>query len=224
MSIRCALLAVAGVAAGASASIAVDSFSDGFLDDSVRTNSTVMLPAAGAIGGKRLVSWEIVSNPQSTRLSISTAFDAPGLSVDMGAGNASVISLGYGGLDADALNLDAASQTDLVFDFATIDLALDLTVTLLTSDGAGGLAGSASTIVDLPAGVNQSFSVSLASLAVSAGFDAADIDAIEIIFNDRDRLANRDFYLNNIAFIPAPGALALMGLSGLLVARRSARK
>ncbi len=223
MSFRLALLAVAGIASGASANIVIDSFSDGFLDDSVRTNSTVMLPAAGAIGGKRVLAWEIVSNPQSTRLSISTAFDAPGLSVDMGAGNASVITLGYGGLDVDALNLDAASQTEIVFDFATIDLALDLTVTLITSDGLGGVAGSASTVVDLAAGVNQSISVSLASLAVSGGFDAADIDAIEIVFNDRDRLANRDFYLNNIVIIPAPGALALAGLSGLLFARRRVR-
>ncbi len=223
MSFRLALLAVAGAATAASASIAIDSFSDGFLDDSVRTNSTVMLPATGAIGGMRMVSWEIVSNPQNTRLSISTAFDSPGLSVDMGAGNASIINLGYGGLDAAALNLNAASQTDIVFDFATIDLSLDLTVTLITSDGMGGVAGSASTVVDLPAGVNQSFSVSLASLAVSGAFDAADIDAIEIAFNDRDRLANRDFYLNNVVFIPAPGVLALAGLSGLIVARRRTR-
>jgi hypothetical protein len=225
MLLRTATIALAGLAASASAAVTVDAFEDGTLDISTRMNGSADLAATSALGGHRRVMWTIADNPLGSRLSIAAALDvADGLSVDMGPANASVVTISYGGLLAsDELDFDAvgALLTDLVLDFRSADLPLDVSVRLATSDGAGGEAGSAEGSAVVPAGLNNVVGFNLAGLTTSGAYDAANIDSIEITFNNNgSALPDRDFFLRSVEFIPTPGTLSLLAVASLAGIRR----
>jgi len=74
---------------------------------------------------------------------------------------------------------------------------------------------------DALVGINGDNPFGNTAAETSVSFDGL-VDRIELFyFNGPDTSANfRGIYLSNIGFVPAPGSAALIGLSGLLLARR----
>lgn len=204
--IRTGLLALVAIAAPASGSIVLDTFDN--------------IPGDDAGGPRTLTSME-----EFNTFGVGT-FDA---FVDTGAGAFFFASdPGVGG-SADilwdnngaGLNLDAAALMidGFELDFATIDQEMPLSIWLRSGNG------SLATVV-LPVSASfspQTVSVSLASFNDQGGFDASDVDSIQIFFPyGREAIDSLDFVLTEFraTVVPAPASVALLGLAGLATRRR----
>lgn len=234
MMLRSYAPALAGLAVSAGGALAqpmpgclvIDDFTQGAFDESTRANGTAdQLDADNALGGARRLDWTIFENPLNTRFNIQVAWQGvPGLAISMGSANATQVGLTYGGSGANPnflpLNLNAPdlSLNAIQFDFASVDLDTRVAVELLDFDG-GALAGRASISALVGAGLNQTLTLNFADFSLVGGFDFTEIDSVQVVFNST-RLPDRDLFVREIKFVPAPGAMALLGLGGLLAARR----
>lgn len=175
-------------------------------------------------GGPREVSSIIISNPfgQPADFAVDTGFSFDGVD------GAAIFNSGIGveqegrilwDNNGAGLNLDAAALGVVGFelDFLMVDQDFDIQVTLGTQGGGTAIADAM-----ILAGGARTESISLGDFSIGGGFDASDVDLVRIRFNGRsDATASLDFVLTEFrAVVPAPGALALLGLGGLAAARR----
>lgn len=175
-------------------------------------------------GGPREIGSAIVSNPfnQPASFDLDTGFSFGG---DTGAmffnsgigveqeGRIYWTNNGAGlGLNATALGI-----TGFEFDYLQVDQ--DFTFRMVLTDSAENDASFEGTVV---AGGAQTFVINWGDFTVDAGFDASDIAGIYTTYNPRaDQTASLDFVLTEFrAVVPAPGPVAMLGLGGLLAARR----
>lgn len=199
----------------------VDDFSEGVADISEREDGSFVSGGPSVLGGERHVAWQIIDNPQLSRISIATAFGVPGFTVEMGPGNASVVALSYGidtELDLD-LSAFAGGGIQIEFDFSTIDLPLAVDVVL--TSGSGAASASISRLID--AGLDQLvlFDLADAAFAGPGAFDLGDVDTISFTFNGGDNpLPNRDFNLSRITFVPAPAGACVLAAAAVAARRQ----
>ena len=113
------------------------------------------------------------------------------------------------------LGMNMSNETDILIDFSLFDYpdgqALDTTITLW--DGTE----SADLTIALEAAGAQTVAFSLADFNNIGSLDLSSINSIEVLFEGS--LAT-DFRVTQIYTIPAPGALALLGVAGLAGSRR----
>lgn len=173
-------------------------------------------------GGPRVISSTETANPfgQPSDFFVETGFSAGG------ATGAAIFNSGIGveqegqinwDNDGAGLNLDAAALGIVGFelDFLLVDQDFDLQIVLGTNDG-----GTATIDAMIAAGGSRTESISLGDFDFGAGFDAADVDSVTITFNSGS-VASLDFVVTEFrAVVPAPGAMALLGLGGLVAVRR----
>tara|TARA_R110000782_G_scaffold57258_18_gene119759 strand:+ start:57516 stop:58154 length:639 start_codon:yes stop_codon:yes gene_type:complete len=173
-------------------------------------------------GGPRQLSTTILGNPfgQAANFEVDTAFSGGGfngaLFFNAGIGVEQEAAINWNGGIA-GLNFDAvaAGVTAFEFDFAAVDQ--DFTYIMRLFDGSGGSASISGSFL---AGGMRTETLLLGDFSFSS-FDATDVDEIELILNVRGSTASLDFAMTEFrAVVPAPGAVALLGLAGLTVARR----
>jgi hypothetical protein len=118
-------------------------------------------------------------------------------------------------------------------DFGTLGGKLNLTNTVLTMTGSGGGTGAAKLQVTLfdstgkTAGWSVAFSNSI-TMSTSAfrhtdtGFNLSQVATIQVMTADDTYGSTVNYTMTNFSYgaVPAPGALALLGVSGLVAARR----
>lgn len=174
-------------------------------------------------GGPRTVTSTIVDNPfsQPATFNVDSGFSFDGddgaLIFNSGIGVQQEGSIVWDNAGA-GLDLDAAALGLVGFeiDFLLIDQSFDMVVELGTN--GGGVATYAVTVNPADAGV---LSFSLADFSADAGFDTADLDSIQIVFNAEGGTASLDFIATEFrAVVPAPGALVMLGLGGLVARGR----
>lgn len=209
-----ALAVCAGMAQAGIVSVVLDDFDSDPNDD---------------LGGVGTYSTIILSNPfnQGADFNLDTALnlgdDVGSLIFNSGIGVEQLSSITYNASDA-GLNLDAASLGVQGFelDFAMVDLNFIASIDLLTYDGMGNIVGSASHQIQIGAGTDITAAWNLADFSVADAFDASDVDEVRLTFNVRNNpTASLDFIATEFrAVVPPPGSAALLGLGGLLVARR----
>jgi len=125
------------------------------------------------------------------------------------------------------------SNTVEYFNFGTLGGTLDLTNTVLTMTGSGGGTGTANLMVTLfnsnqkSAIWNVAFSNSMtmstsAFTYTDAGFNLSQVDVIQVTTADNEQTSTVNYTMTNFSYsaVPAPGAVALLGVSGLVAARR----
>lgn len=170
-------------------------------------------------GGPRTVSSIIVDNPfgQPSNFNIDPGFnfggDAGSLVFNSGIGVRQQGSVVWNN-DGAGLNLDAAALGLIGFeiDFLLIDQAFDMQVVLGTDNG-----GTASYVVTVNPGDTGTFAFGLGDFNIGGGFDPADVDSIEILFNVKGGTASLDFIATEFrAVVPTPGALAILGIGGIV--------
>lgn len=209
------LAAVCGLAQGGISTVILDDFDSDPNDD---------------LGGPGTYNSVIFSNPfnQSSSFTLDTAFnsgsDTGAIFFNSGIGVEQGASIVYDN-SGSGLNLDAGGLGLVGFelDFLDVDLGFMMSIELGNNgDGPSGMAGVASLEVFVPAGMNQTASWSLNDFIISPGFDVNDVDSVTLNFNlDSDPTASLDFAATEFrAVVPAPGAIALLGLGGLVVSRR----
>lgn len=210
-----ALAAVCGLAQGGISTLILDDFDSDPNDD---------------LGGPGTYDSVIFNNPfdQSSSFTLDTAFniggDAGAIFFNSGIGVEQGASIVYDN-GGSGLNLDAGGLGLVGFemDFLNVDLGFMMSIELGNNgDGPSGMAGVASLEVFVPSGMNQTASWSLNDFIISPGFDVNDVDTVTLNFNlESDPTASLDFAATEFrAVVPAPGAMALLGLGGLVVSRR----
>ncbi len=173
--------------------------------------STAGIP--NVLGTVREIRYNLVSNPANTRINILAGdADFPGLAVGNGPRMTSVVSAVYNAGGA-GLNFNATAQdvNGVTFNFLSVDLPTDFTITL--NDGAGRTS-----TLNLPIASATNGAILFTAFTTDAGFDYSDIDGVTLLFNDVTRLADRDFVFDYIAFgvdVPAPAGAGLLALTGL---------
>lgn len=175
-------------------------------------------------GGPRQVSAATVANPfgQPSDFFVDTAFNAGG-TVGAAIFNSGIGVEQEGRIDWNnngaGLNLDAAALGIVGFelDFLLVDQDFNLQIFLGTIDG-----GTATINAAIAAGGARTEFISLGDFNINAGFDASDVDSVRFVFNNRaESVASLDFVVTEFrAVVPAPGAMALLGLGGLVAVRR----
>ncbi len=173
-------------------------------------------------GGPRVLSTTITDNPfgQPSNFEVDTALmigsDVGAAIFNSGIGVEQEARINWDNNGA-GLSLDAAALGLIGFelDFAAIDL--DFNYLFRMFDGSGEVVGGTGSFA---AGGSRTETIALSDFDLT-GFDASDVDRVEIAFNVRGDTASLDFILPEVrAVVPAPGALALLGLGGLAAIRR----
>lgn len=211
-----AVLCAAGMAqGGVASSIVLDDFDSD--------------PNTGA-GGPGVYSTTIFDNPfnQGASFTLDTALssgsDTGAVIFNSGIGVKQGASILYDNSGA-GLNLDLGALGAMGFemDFLSVDQGFVARIELGNNgDGPSGMAGVASLDVFVPAGVDQTAFWSLGDFIVSPNFDIADVDSISVSFNIEDNAtASLDFIASEFRMVvPTPGAIALLGMGGLVAGRR----
>ncbi|MEZ6318731.1 MAG: hypothetical protein R3B49_08260 [Phycisphaerales bacterium] len=226
-SLTCALAATTfmAVPALAQTTLLIDDFTMGTVDESTRNSgSGDQLDADNALGGARHTTWDVVSNPLLTRFNLQIAFQGvPGLAASMGTSNATNLGLTYGGSGASpnflplSLDLVGDGYNAVELDFGSVDLEMRVAIELIDHDWASP-AGH-----DHCRGPCQCRRADahrrLREFRPSAGSTSRTSTPCSSVFNSTD-LPDRDFFLNELRFVPSPGAVALLGLGGLAAVRR----
>jgi len=120
-------------------------------------------------------------------------------------------------------------------DFGTLGGTLDLTNTVLTMTGSGGGTGTANLMVTLfnsnqksaiwNVGFSNSMTMSTSAFTYTdAGFNLSQVTTIQVMTatTDNEQPNTVNYTMTNFSYsaVPAPGAMALLGVSGLVAARR----
>ncbi len=181
------------------------------------------------LGGVASYSTIILSNPfsQGADFSLdtlmSTGGDTGALIFNSGIGVEQIGTIVYNnegaGLDLDAAGLGVQG---FELDFALVDIGFYAQLTLYTYDDMGNAIGSATQLIQISAGMDLMGEWTLADFSVADAFDASDVDEVRLTFNVRNfPTASLDFIATEFrAVVPPPGSAALLGLGGLMIARR----
>ncbi len=156
---------------------------------------------------------------------MSIGGDIGALFFNSGIGAQQTASLSYNnngtGLDFDAIGMQLQA---FELDIAAADQGFSLNIVLSTFDAMGDVIGDARLAVFVPAGLDQTAIWNYADFAdITGSFDASNIDDITINFNLEDNATpSLDFVATEFRanVVPAPGAIALLGLGGLASVRR----
>jgi len=183
---------------------------------------------AESIGGARDIMLMRTDGAQllSTRVNINAGiFD---FGAEPGVGGS--VTVWYdGGMDGslDPLGLDGIDLTDDGIDNAfciefRYDLVLDLTVRVYTDEAS---ASERTFTFFGPAGFGGPFNQVILDFGsfvpfLGGGADFTNVGAIELYATTTEDSLGADFQLDIVKTVPAPGALALMGLAGLAGRRR----
>lgn len=219
------------VAGSASAGvITIDDFTSGSFAASINSGNVVLQQAGSMIGGQRDVGLEVLSNPFNQNFEVGLGAEGLGLTFSSGIGLAGQLGLDYDGSTdvedgslpfeiGEGLNLDLSGLDSIDFSFMAADLDFEIQVVLQTLDGGSVIATSQASFM-----VNGGAGGFTSSLALSEfDIDLANIDRIGVLFNFNeagDPTGSLDFVLSGITVVPAPGAMALLGLAGLAGTRR----
>jgi hypothetical protein len=174
-------------------------------------------------GGPRTVSSQIFDNPfgQSGDFNVDTGFSFDGIN------GAVIFNSGIGvrqegrilwDNNGAGLGLNAAALGLLGFQLDFLMIDQDFTYIIEVSSAGGALSRFGS----FAAGGARTESLSLGDFDLFGDFDATAVDSVVIIFNVSDETtASLDFILTEFrAVVPTPGSMAMLGLGGLLIARR----
>ena len=154
---------------------------------------------------------------------MSTGSDTGALIFNSGIGVEQLGTVVYNnegaGLDLDAAGLGVQG---FELDFALVDLNFFAQLTLFTYDDMGNAIGSATQLIQIGAGTDMTGEWSLADFSVADAFDASNVDEVRLTLNVRNfPTASLDFIATEFrAVVPPPGSVALLGLGGLVIARR----
>jgi len=177
------------------------------------------------IGGDRAISLDVLANPfsQLTKFEVSPgyAFAAvTGAAVfNSGLGTKQTGTLGWDG-GGEGLGLDAFEYGGFELDFLQADQDFSLSVEM--TDFANGGSALWSGIVGATQ-TGRTVLISFDEFTTTGEFGPTVLDSITIVFNGGDSpISSLDFVLTEFrtSDIPAPGSVALLGLSGLLLGRR----
>ncbi|HCT44647.1 MAG: hypothetical protein CMJ35_14115 [Phycisphaerae bacterium] len=212
-----ALVAITGAAqAGIASALILDDFDSDPNDDA---------------GGPGVYSTVIFNNPfnQGSDFSLDTMLnsgsDVGALIFNSGIGVEQGASIVYDNAGAGlSLNPGAMGLTGFELDFLSVDQGFTMSIELGNNgDGPSGLAGIATLEMFVPAGIGQTASFSWGDFIYSPNFDPADVDSITLSFNPEDgATASLDFIASEFrgVIVPTPGAVAIMGIGGLLIVSR----
>lgn len=154
--------------------------------------------------------------------------DAFSFGTDLGA---MIMNSGIGARQSAYLNynldsgpLDLSSNGVISFDFLQVDQ--DFNIRILLIDELGGKA--VASFLQVQAGGPRSVLFDVVNDSDFANLDLSVVEQVEILFNyavrdDDDQFihtASLDFVLGSIRAVPAPNALALLGLGGLVAVKR----
>ncbi len=223
-----ALAACGAVSAGV---ITIDDFSSGPFSASITSGNVVLQQSGTMLGGQRDIGLEVLSNPFSQFLDAGVGPDGLGLTFSSGIGLEGQLALDYDGstdvetgnlpfVAGEGLDLDLTGLTSIDFSFLAADLDFEILVVLQTLEG-GMVMDTDQVDADVDGGTMGPFTVSV--MLSDFDIDLSDVDRIGILFNfegDDEPTGSLDFVLSDITIVPAPGAIALLGLAGLAGTRR----
>lgn len=212
--------------------IEIDPFEDGVTGGVIGSGIDEQV-AATVIGGVRNLKADVIANPLGTteETFVDLRFDEGSFAFDTGPLATAVASLSYGDGDT-GLGIPFSPGFETIdFAFASVDQDFVLTVVIEgpiisvpgDENSAPAVAEGSFTIEQ---GIDFTFSVNIFDqLESTPGFNLADANRLTFYFNDGDTpVESLDFRLDDISasgfIIPAPGSVALLGLGGLVVARR----
>ncbi len=225
-----AAIAIALAGSASAGVVVVDDFTSGSFAASITSGDLVLQQSGTMVGGQRDVGLEVLSNPFSQFLDVGLGDEGLGLTFSSGIGLAGQLGLDYDGSTdvedgslpfevGEGLDLDISGLDTIDFSFLSADLDFEISVVLQQVEG-GSVINSSSAALAVPA----SGSNFVASLALSEfSIDLTDVDRIGILFNFNeagDPTQSLDFLLEGISIVPAPGAIALLGLAGIAGTRR----
>jgi len=214
-----ALLAISSACGLAQAGIASAIILDDFDSD----------PNMGA-GGPGVFETSIFDNPFNNSASftldttLNTGDDVGVLNFNSDAGVGQMASITYNNNGA-GLDLDAAALNAMAFElgYAFVDQEFFMSLELVSDlGGAEGTATADFLVPDGPEGVAQFL---LGDFELSALFDLTDVDQVKLSFNIDEEpggpVRSLDFVASEFRMIvPSPGAMALLGMGGLVAVRR----
>lgn len=173
-------------------------------------------------GGPRQANFGVVNNEFGLSNSflldtgIMIGMDTGAVLFSSDVGVTQVAQINWDNLDA-GLDLDLGSLGIVGFelDFVGVDQPFSFS---FEAETFGGGTATFSTMVGTG---DSTVAWGLGDLTINAGFDAADVDSITLVFNIAPETEALDFALTEFrAQIPTPGAIALLGAGGLLDTRR----
>lgn len=155
---------------------------------------------------------------------LNTGMDVGALVFNSGIGVEQGGSISYNSNGA-GLNYNGVANGTQAFelDFAMVDQAFQANIVMTTYDDMGNAVGDARWAILVNAGTNITATWSFADFIIINGdFDAANIDDITLNLNlEEGATASLDFVATEFrAVVPAPGAVVLLSLGGLLISRR----
>jgi len=181
------------------------------------TETSVTIDESGlnTLGGSRITYVEATDiglpDVDSVNVNISAGAGTFGyFSSSDAIGFVSLLYNGNGSLDADFSGQSAVVLNFSFFDFANSN---PLPITVLLSDGTN----TASHTVSLTSAGAQAATFNFADFANIGALDMASIQSIEF---ELDPGLAADFQIANIVVTPTPGALALLGIAGIIGSRR----
>ena len=226
-----AAIAMAACGAASAGVITIDDFTSGSFGASITSGNVVLQQSGTMLGGQRDIGLEVLSNPFSQFLDAGVGPNGLGLTFSAGIGLEGQLALDYDGstdvetgnlpfVAGEGLNLDLTGLTSIDFSFLAADLDFEILVVLQTLEG-GMVMDTDQVDADVDGGGMGPFTVSV--MLSDFAIDLSDVDRIGILFNfegDDGPTGSLDFILSDITIVPAPGAIALLGLAGLAGTRR----
>ncbi|MFT5423519.1 MAG: hypothetical protein ACI89L_001299 [Phycisphaerales bacterium] len=180
------------------------------------------------IGGDRAISLDVLANPfsQMTKFEVSPGFafgDILGAMVfNSGLAAEQIGTLAWNN-SGSGLSLDATELVGFELDFLQADQGFAVSIEM-ASFSTGGSASWTGNVGATSTG--QTLAVAFGEFTPSGEFDLGDLDSVTMRFNvGESPRSSLDFVLTEFrtSNIPAPGSVAVVGLSGLLLSRRRRR-
>jgi hypothetical protein len=213
------ILGLLGCVASANA-VLIDDFTTGAYNSGyISSGSVIDWTAASVPGGVRGTFLDIQSNPlgNDARLRVQTTFGVFQVSSESSVD--AFVQIGYGFASGSAvvgsnpLNLNGSANPLLTMKVRSNDVAFPVSAILYTNNGANSYTRN----ISLPGAIVPS---SPQNVVFDFTADAAllgDIDAIIINF---DPAADGDFSVTNLAMVPEPASMAVLGLGAAALLRR----
>jgi len=180
-------------------------------------------------GGARALSLDVLANPfsQLTEFGVSPSY-VFGESTGAAVFNSGLAAVQTGTIAWDnqgsGLDLNLTDLGGFELDFLQADQ--DFMISVVALDFTGGGSASWSGVVNASA-TAQTVSLFFKDFVLSGEFDTSSVDSITLGLNvGESPTSSLDFVLTRFRasdIIPAPGSVAVVGLSGLALARRRRR-
>jgi len=223
-------LPVVAIASGASAGIlTIDDYTQGPFSLTLDAGTVVGQQDIAVLGAQRDYAVGAASNPFQSDLTVSVDPDV-GLVYSAGPGVGGFAAFQYDGSDDvedddlpfdpdGGLSIDLSGFDRIDVEFLFLDIPMGVTIELANVGKGGILASSELEQIVGDVAVPTVFSFDFDDFV--GDVDLTDVNAITITYNSQeDAPAARDFVVRSVTIVPAPGALALLGLGALTIRRR----